>query len=326
MTEEIIIKKSKKINDYLHFFDLGRNSLSGYIGEFDDCSLCMDVGSSFQVKDVLRYAKKNNIPLSSFKYFIPSHHHYDHNGGLWKIIDIIKEHNSEVKILTNSLTKDFLNNYENHITRAKKAYGRMVGEMHAIEDNNFKIINISEDPDNLKIIETFMVNECEIELAILKTPGHVPDHECSIFIKDGEVDFIFLGEAAGFLQHSTKLLTLPVSAPPLYSFKNDMETIKKLKKLKASKVGFAHYGVVVGKDNVEEILTDHEILMKEFRARIIEYHEEKDDTRYICEKVAPFLLSRNNIFTDGSQMSEIALYTVLQGVYGVMIDLGYRDG
>ncbi len=323
MTEEIIIIKPKKINEYLHFFDLGRNMLSGFITEFDDCSLCMDVGSSFQVKNVLRYAKKNNISLSSFKYFIPSHHHYDHGGGLWKIIDVIKEHNSEVKILTNNQTKDFLNNYEDHFKRAKKAFGPMVGEMHTIDDDNFQIINVSEDPENLKIIETFNVDGSEVELAILKTPGHVPDHECPIFIKDGEVDFIFLGEAAGFLQHITKLLTLPVSAPPLYSFKDDMETIKKLKKLNSKTLGFAHYGVVVGTDYVEEILTDHEIFMKEFRARVIEYHEEKDDTRYICEKIIPFMLPRSNIFT---VFSEAAQYTALQAVYGVLIDLGYRDG
>jgi len=322
MTEETIITNPKKINDYLHFFDLGRKMLSGYITEFDDCSLCMDVGSSFQVKRVFRFAQKNNIPLSSFKYFIPSHHHYDHGGGLWKIIDTIKEHNSEVKILTNNQTKEFLNNYESHFQRARNAFGSIVGEMRAIEDDYFKIIDISDDPEDLKIIETFNVNSSEVELAILKTPGHVPDHECPIFIKDGEVDFIFLGEAAGFLQHDTKLLTLPVSAPPLYSFKDDMETIKKLKKLKADKVGFAHYGVVVGKDNVEEILNDHEIFMKEFRARVIEYHEEKDDTRFICEKITPFLLPRSTIF---SEMTEIAQYTALQGVYGVMIDLGFRD-
>lgn len=324
MTPDIIISKPRKINDYLHFFDLGRNNmLSGFIAEFDECSLCMDVGSSFQYKNVLRYAKKNDILLSSFKYFIPSHHHYDHSGGLWKIIDIIKEHNSEVKILTNNQTMNFLNNYEDHFKRAKKAFGSMAGDMQAIEDDNFQIINISEDPENLKIIEVFNINGSEVELAILKTPGHVLDHECSIFLKDGEVDFIFLGEASGFLQHTTKLVTLPVSAPPLYSFKDDMETIKKLKKLQAHKVGFAHYGVVVGRDNVEEILTDHEIFMKEFRARIIEYHEEKDDTRYICEKIIPFMLPRSNIFT---VFSEAAQYTAVQAVYGVMIDLGYRDG
>lgn len=322
MTEEIIIAKPKKVNEYLHFFDLGRNGmLSGFVAEFDDCSLGMDVGSSLQIKNVLRFAKKNNIPLSSFKYFIPSHHHYDHSGGLWKVIDIIKEHNSEVKILTNDQTKHFLNNFERHFERARNAFGPMVGEMHEIDDNNFQIITRSEDPDKLKIIDTFSVNGSEVELAILKTPGHVPDHECSVFIKEGEVDFIFLGEAAGFLQHTTKLLTLPVSAPPLYNFYDDMETIKKLKKLKAHKVGFAHYGVVVGKDNVEEILTDHEIFMKEFRARIIEYHEEKDDTKYICEKIAPFLLPRSNIF---KKISDGVIYIALQGVYGVMIDLGYR--
>ena len=61
--------------------------------------------------------------------------------------------------------------------------------------------------------------------------------------------------------------------------------------------------------------------MKEFRARIIEYHEEKDDTKYICEKIAPFLLPRSNIF---KKISDGVIYIALQGVYGVMIDLGYR--
>jgi len=323
MTQEIIITEPKKINDYLHFFDLGRNGMmSGYIAEFEEYSICMDVGSSLQCKNILRYAKKNTIPLSSFKYFIPSHHHFDHNGGLWKLYNEIKKHNPDVKILTNQQTKDLLNHYESHFTRSKNAYGPIVGEMQPIEDDAFKIINRSEDPNNLDIIETFSVNGYEVELAILSTPGHTPDHECPVFVKDGVVDFTFFGEAAGFMQHKSKLLTLPVSAPPTYNFYDDMETTKKLRRLGSLSAGFAHSGVIIGKNNVDAILTDHETFMKEFRSKIIKYHEEKDDTRYICEKIAPFLLPRSDFFTNAT---DIAQYVALQGVYGVMIDLGYRD-
>lgn len=326
MAQEIITVKSGKINDYLHHFDLKqlgtKRMLSGYIAEFDDCAICMDIGSSFEVKHLLRYAKRNKIPLSSFKYLITSHHHFDHNGGMWKLYEEIKRHNPEVKILTNQQTKDFLNNYEAHLKRARRGFGNMVGIMKAIEDQAFKIINGSEHPTNLDIIDKFNINGSEVELAILKTPGHTYDHQCTIFLKNGEIDFIFLGEAAGTMYHSSKLLTLPVSAPIHYNFNEDMETIGKLIKLRPQKVGFSHFGIINGKENVREILSDHESFMKEFRARIIEYHKELDETRYICEKITPFLLPRTDMFGEAHLVIQ---NMVLQAVYGVMMDLGYRN-
>jgi len=88
-------------------------------------------------------------------------------------------------------------------------------------------------------------------------------------------------------------------------------------------LGFSHFGIVNGVENVKEVLLDHELFMKEFRAQIIKYYNEKDETRYICEKVTPFLLSRSDLFGDQNM---VLGNMVLQAVYGVMMDLGYRDG
>ncbi len=327
MVQEIITTEAGKINEYLHHVDLkqfaARRLLSGYVAEFDEGSIIMDTGSSHEVKHCLRYLKKSNIPLSTVKYLITSHHHFDHNGGMWKLYEEIKKYNPDVKILTSEQTKNFLNNYEDHIKRAKRGFPpNMVGEMRVIEESGFKLIEIS-DPNSIKIIDTFHANNSEINLAIIKTPGHTPDHQSAVFIKDGIIDFIFFGEAVGTLYHSSDLITLPVSAPIHYSFKDDMETTANLKKLEIQKAGFSHFGIINEKDNVKKILLDHEWFMTEFRAKIIKYHDERDETRYICEKITPFLLSRSDMFNEQHMVLD---NMILQAVYGVMMDLGYREG
>jgi glyoxylase-like metal-dependent hydrolase (beta-lactamase superfamily II) len=273
MVQEIITTEPGKINEYLHHFDLkqfaARRLLSGYVTEFDEGSIVMDTGTSHDVKHELRYLKKNNISLSSVKYLITSHHHFDHNGGMWKLYEEVKKHNSEVKILTSKMTMDFLNNSEAHLKRARRGFPpNMVGEMRAINENGFKLIETS-DPNSIGIIETFHANNSEINLAILKTPGHTPDHQSAVFIKDGVMDFIFFGEAVGTLYHSAELITLPVSAPIHYNFKDDMKTTENLKKLNIQRAGFSHFGIVNGEENVKKVLIDHESFMKEFRAKII---------------------------------------------------------
>ena len=110
MHEQLITLKSGKVNEYLHMIDVKAygttRMLSVFLGEFDDCSILFDCGSSLDIKRSLRYFKKNQIPLSSFKYLITSHHHFDHNGGLWKLYEEIKAHNPNVKILTNQITNE----------------------------------------------------------------------------------------------------------------------------------------------------------------------------------------------------------------------------
>ncbi|TFG11888.1 MAG: MBL fold metallo-hydrolase, partial [Promethearchaeota archaeon] len=147
MVQELITVNSGKISDYLHHIDVrayGKpRMLSIYLGEFDDGLILLDCGSSLDIKKVLRYFKNNHIPLDSFRYLITSHHHFDHNGGMYLLYNKIKKYNPEVKILTNKMTMDLLNNYEEHLNRAKRTYGDLIGTMKSIDGDAFKLIEPS---------------------------------------------------------------------------------------------------------------------------------------------------------------------------------------
>lgn len=225
MVQELITTTSGKVSDYLHHIDVRAygttRMLSIYLGEFDDCSILFDCGSSLDIKKIFRYFRHHQISLSSLKYLVTSHHHFDHNGGLWKLYEEIKKHNPDIKIITNQKTKELLNNYKSHLERAKRTYGNLIGDMKLIEEEAFEIIepNSYSNPINFDVIETFNKNGSEIKLAILKTPGHTPDHQSPMLIRDNTIEFLFFGEAAGTLYHTTKLVTMPVSMPVYYNHK-----------------------------------------------------------------------------------------------------------
>ncbi len=327
MEKDFITVKSGKINNYLHHIGMTTRKLSIFVGEFEDSSLLLDSATSIDYKKGLRYIKKNQIPLSSFKYLITSHHHFDHNGGLWKLYEEIKKCNPDVKILTNPLTKTLLNDYEHHLKRGRSTYGNLVGDMEPIEEDAFKIIepstNFNSNSLKLDIIEKFSANGSEIKLAILRTPGHTLDHQTPVFIKDGLIDFIFFGEAVGTIYHSSKLLTLPTSMPIYYNHEDYMETLGNLKKLDSPlKAGFGHFGVINGKNNVREILLEHESFMKKFKSLITKYYNEKPETKYVLKKITPLLLSRTDLSIDHYSVYKNIILAI---VYGMMISLGFRS-
>ena len=330
MDKEVITLKSGKVNEYLHHIDVRAygttRMLSIFLAEFDNCSILFDCGSSLDVKKGLRYFKKNRIVLSKIFYLITSHHHFDHNGGLWRMYEEIKKSNHQVKILTNSLTKTLLNDYKHHLDRGRSTYGSLVGEMKPIEDEAFKIIepsiNFNSNPNKLDVIESFQLNGSEIKLAILKTPGHTPDHQTPILIKDGSIDFIFLGEAAGTIYHDSELVTMPTSMPIFYSHKDYMKTLENLKKLNPLMAGYGHFGIVNGQNNVRQILYEHKEFMEKFKTLIIKYHAEKPETKYVLNKILPELLPRTDLSIDSTPLfRNIALGIV----YGMMISLGFRS-
>ncbi|MFX0074404.1 MAG: MBL fold metallo-hydrolase [Candidatus Hermodarchaeota archaeon] len=329
MVEDLITIETKKLNEFLYHIDARAygtpRMLSIFVAKFDKASVLIDCGSSLDTKKLLRFLKKLNIDLFSFKYLTTTHHHFDHNGGLWQLYELLKEQNPEVKILTNEKTKELLNNYEDHLARGKRTYGNLTGIMKPIEESAFKIIspstNFNSKPSNLDYIDRFTINGSEVKLGVLKTPGHTPDHQCPIFFKDNNLDFIHLGESVGTIYHSSELVTMPTSMPTYYNHEQYMTTLQNLKKLSPSKAGFGHFGVVNGKQNYRKLLLEHESFMKEFRDAIIKFYAEKPETRYVLEKIGPMLFPRTDLSVDDDSIfNGIALGIV----YGMMMDLGYR--
>jgi len=329
MVENFITIETGKINDYIYHIDVraygAPRMLSVFIAQFDDSSVLIDCGSSLDTKKLIRFLKKLKIDLSSFKYLTTTHHHFDHNGGLWQLYEILKDYNPEVKILTNQKTKELLNDYEEHLARGKRTYGNLIGSMKPIEESAFKIvepsINFNSEANKLDFIDSFTIDGSEVKFGILKTPGHTPDHQCPIFVKDNLIDFIQLGESVGTIYHSSELITMPTSMPTYYNHDEYMATLRNLKSLFPSKAGFGHFGVINGKENVRKMLLEHEAFMKEFRDAIIKFYSKKPETRYVLEQIMPMLIPRTDLeIKDNPVFNGIALGIV----YGMMMDLGYR--
>ena len=329
MVNDLITLKSGKVNEYLHHIDVNaygrQRMLSVFFGEFDDGCILIDCGSSLDIKRGLKYFKKNGIKLSSFKYLITTHHHFDHNGGLWKLFGEIKKHNPDVKILTNRITKELLNDYRLHLQRGMRTYDNLVGSMKPISDEAFKIIepipDFNKNIGNLEIVDKFHVNGSEVKLAIFKTPGHTPDHQSPALIKDGNLHFIHYGESAGTIYHESKLLTMPTSMPIYYNHEKYMESLDKLIDIIPSNAGFGHFGLVSGKKHIEKLLKEHKTFMKQFREKIVQFYSEKPETKYVLNKVSPLLLTRTDL---SMEHSPVLTGISLGIVYGMMTSLGYR--
>ena len=329
MKENFITIETGKINDYIYHIDARAygvpRMLSVFVAEFDNSSVLIDCGTSLDTKKLIKILIKLKIDLSSFKYLTTSHHHFDHNGGLWQFYDMIKKHNPDVKIITNNITKKLLNDYEEHLARGKRTYGSLIGIMKPIAESAFKIIepslNFNSNPNKLDFVDTFTINNSEVKFGILNTPGHTPDHQCPFFVKDDSIEFIHFGESVGTVYHSSELVSMPTSMPTYYNHKEYMKTLENLKKLSPIKAGYGHFGVINGKVNVQQIMVEHESFMKEFRETIIQSYKEKPETRYVLKQIMPMLLTRTDLpFKENSIFRGIALAIV----YGMMMDLGYR--
>ncbi len=324
-----IITKSGKINDYIHHIDLNafgkKRFLSSYMAKFDNFSVILDCGTSFEIENLIKYIKKNKIPLSSIKYLITSHHHFDHNGGAWKLYTMLKKYNQKLKIITNSRTKTLLNDYKTHLKRAKRTFGNLTGNMKPIENNAFLIKEPLDKFDNtsqnLNFIDEFSFKGAKIQLFTLKTPGHTHDHQCPFFVKDKNIDFIFLGEAAGTLYHTSKLLTTPTTIPVYFNYNDYMRSLEELLQMKAKLAGFAHFGVVKEKNKVIQVLNENKCFMKEFRSQVIEYYSEEPKTKYVYDMLMPKLIKRTNL---SHELIPLLKKIILAAIYGMMMDLGYR--
>jgi hypothetical protein len=104
-----------------------------------------------------------------------------------------------------------------------------------------------------------------------------------------------------------------------------MRTLSNLQKLKTpQRLGMTHFGVIVGKKNVRYFMEEHETFLKDFRSKVIQYYDEKPETKYVVDKLAPYFVDRTDM--PGAGKENFALNdTLLAVIYGMMLDLGYRE-
>jgi hypothetical protein len=215
--------------------------------------------------------------------------------------------------MVSQYTHDKLQNSADHMRSAATTFGKFVGIMEAVPESAYIIVNQDYS------LPFDLTTGASIQL--VSTPGHSLDHSSPTVFMNNRSEFTFLGEAAGTLFHSKKLVSVS-STMPNYRWETYNQSFGKLIQMDLSAVGFSHFGVITGKDDIHTYLTDHLEYMQHFRQRIVELFRENPSTRYIIENTNEFWADRID-FADPK--SEVFQKLRLALTYGMMIDLGLRQ-
>ncbi|MBN2152121.1 MAG: MBL fold metallo-hydrolase, partial [Candidatus Lokiarchaeota archaeon] len=192
-----IITKSGRITEEIHHIDIQayavKKLISTFVLETPEAVAIIDTGTSDDVYKLLRFLKKLGISKEKIKYLVPSHYHFDHFGGGWRLWEMLKPENPAVKVLTTQKTHDRLQDTAVHMQHAKRTFGEFIGEMRPLPEEAFEIV----EPDTPLPIPGLGGGKT---FQLVSTPGHTADH-CSpaLLEKDGHAAFVYCAEAAGTL-------------------------------------------------------------------------------------------------------------------------------
>jgi glyoxylase-like metal-dependent hydrolase (beta-lactamase superfamily II) len=321
MDSPTLIRDSGTITDYIDHIDLlqynSQHICSAFLIKTPESVSIMDCGTSNDVSTVLTYIRDVlKISLEQIQYLIPSHYHFDHFGGGWKLWEELVKQNPDVKILSTKLTQDLLQNPNLHMHRARRTFGDFIGEMKPPSDNAFEII-APETDIHLKGLPE------EMKFSLLKTPGHTPDHVSPVLSENGKTSFVFMGESGGTLMYTSKLMTLGTSMPPDFNYSSYIKSLEKIISLNPSIIGFSHFGAVYGRENSTITLQENLSFSSFFRDFVRDKFLEQNETKYVVEEFVRLELGNR---VEPEQVNDPFFRKVIVAlVYGQLIDLGLRD-
>lgn len=281
-------------------------------------SLLMDIGTSENIDTVFNSLTRHGIALESLEGVVLSHYHFDHGGGsaeLWKRMQVI---NKDFKVYTNRITKQNLQNSAGHIGGARTTFGKFVGTMERIPDEAFHIVEM----DDFLPVE-FARGE---RVKLLHTPGHTADHCSPSVILGDRTIFTFAGEALGTIYTNDRMLSTPTSMPPNFRYDDYIRSMDKIRSINPELIGFCHFGILSGSEDISFVFNDHLHFMNLFRDEIIAAFNEDPSTSHVLSKTE--YLWKDRIDNDFAKIkgSEAFFGNLrLALTYGVMVDLGFRS-
>jgi glyoxylase-like metal-dependent hydrolase (beta-lactamase superfamily II) len=281
-------------------------------------SVLMDIGTSDNIDAVFNSLLSQGIALESLAGITLSHYHFDHGGGCAELWKRMRPINKDFRIYTNSITKNLLQDAAGHLKGAGTTFGSFVGTMDYIPDEAFCIVGM----DDYLPVE-FSTGE---RIKLVYTPGHTADH-CSPCVVFGDrTPFMFAGEAAGTLYTSDRLLSTPTSMPPNFKYDDYMSSIDKIRNMNPEAIGFCHFGMIAGADDIEFLFNDHIDFMKNFRSQIIKAFNENPSTSHVLAETGYLWKDRIDSAFAGIKGNELFFGNLrLALTFGVMVDLGFRN-
>ncbi|MCP4761977.1 MAG: MBL fold metallo-hydrolase [archaeon] len=288
----------------LHMYDssLFANSL---IIEDSEYTTIVDTGTSNSIGSFINYIQFNEININNV-IIIPTHHHFDHIGGIEPLIEYLLNRKSNVTVLSSKLIKNHLINPSNYRERATKVFKEMVGEINPIKEKYIQVISENE------IIE--LGNEWSVQL--INTPGHSDDHLSPFFKNQKNYSLCYLGEAFG-INLKKDLKPIPASSAPGFKSEKYIESIKKILHFHPDMCIYTHFGGINGYNNIKSAGNNAIKSYFEFKSLIKKLYNQNSNTSFIAEKV--FSKYANEITTQAINI-DLAKNLAYIIVYGILLD------
>ncbi len=231
--------------DHVHLIDLNLYDSSLFANacllDAGTDRVLFDAGTSATTGQILTYLRFHK--LDDGKYFIiPSHHHFDHAGGIASLIHHFKKNGIPAAVVTTPTMADCLADLPKRVEGARRQFQQMVGDVEPVSREDMIVLGNE--------VKFSLSDGSTIEL--LPTPGHSADHVSPVVREGGRARLCFFGEALGInLRHH--LSPIPSSTAPCYDSKAYKSSIAKIKSIGAEAGMFGHVGGVTGAENVASV-------------------------------------------------------------------------
>ncbi|MHA1870629.1 MAG: MBL fold metallo-hydrolase [Promethearchaeota archaeon] len=304
-----IFRDIHMIDLYLYDSSLFANVLVVQDSEY---LLIIDSGTSKTANIIINYLNFYHINGGKI-ILLPTHYHFDHVGGINKLVHYFKEKGYDAQVyVTKEQKSRLIENDQNlrYFTNAKKVFKGMVGDLKPV---NEAFLHIIDERAKVSLGNKF-------SLSIIKTPGHSPDHISPIITNKRGERICFFGEALG-INLKNDYYPLPASSAPDFNSKDYINSIEKIIKTRPDIGIFSHFGGIHGKYNIIQTCRNSIEMLDSFQKHIKELYEKYHDTRKISEIIYNEYEDYITTLALNSEISRNLAFTI---VYGVLIDLGIK--
>ena len=218
----------------------------------------IDTGPANSANLVLDGIRKVGIRPEDIDYLIVTHIHLDHAGGAGVLI----KNMPRAQVVVHHKGARYMVNPEKLVSSVMKSHGdegmMRYGEVVPIRADRVRAVY---DGDVLRLSQTQL-------LEFIDAPGHAP-HQMCIF--DSRNKGVFTGDAAGIYIAERELLFV-VPSPPSFDAEQGVDTLERLKKLNASRIYFAHFGVTSEVQEKLQLAIDKHRVLDSVAAEAVEKH------------------------------------------------------
>lgn len=229
----------EQVNENLYMIDTLASNRPGNTSVFivkGQRLAILDSGVSVVAESIIRDMEESGLDPKEVAYICLSHAHYDHAGGAHELLSILRERgNQKVKVACAKKPSVYLSRadiLEKLMISGIASEGELAGVMEPIAERDFFILE-----------DGAIIDLGNVIIRTISTPGHANGH---LVFHVPDSDFIFVGDACGYMarDNAGNPLMFPTSFAPEYRHEVYTATIEKIARMRISRVGFAHFGVL----------------------------------------------------------------------------------